>query len=109
MSNQGVAEKHGDDYKTDYFTDRIRDHAVQFISDSASGNMPFFMYVATPAPHRPATPAPQYQHSFDGKKAPRTPSYNDPGHDKHWLISQGYILIKPIYIPGSSIIVCVWT
>ena len=89
VSNQGVAEKHGSDYKADYFTDRICDHAVQFIRDSAGGSSPFFMYVATPAPHRPATPAPQYEHSFDGKQAPRTPSYNDSGQDKHWLISQG--------------------
>ena len=89
VSNQGIAEKHGNDYEADYFTDRIRDHAVQFISDSAGGSMPFFAYIATPAPHRPATPAPQYQHSFDGKQAPRTPSYNDSGQDKHWLISQG--------------------
>ena len=89
VSNQGVAEKHGSDYKTDYFTDRICDHAVQFINESAGGASPFFMYIATPAPHRPATPAPQYQHAFDGKKAPRTPSYDDPGQDKHWLISQG--------------------
>lgn len=89
VSNQGVAEKHGDDYQADYFTDRIRDHAVKFISDSAGGSDPFFMYIATPAPHRPATPAPQYEHSFDGKQAPRTASYNDSGQDKHWLISQG--------------------
>lgn len=96
VSNQGVAEKHGNDYKADYFTDRICDHAVQFINKSASGDSPFFMYVATPAPHRPATPAPQYEHSYDGKKAPRTPSYNDPGQDKHWLISQGYTLLNAL-------------
>ena len=89
MSNQGVAEKHGNDYQADYFTDQICDHAVKFISDSAGGSDPFFMYIATPAPHRPATPAPQYEHSFDGKQAPRTVSYNDSGQDKHWLISQG--------------------
>ena len=93
VSNQGVAEKHGSDYKTDYFTDRICDHAVQFINESAGGASPFFMYIATPAPHRPATPAPQYQHAFDGKKAPRTPSYDDPGQDKHWLISQGMLTL----------------
>ena len=50
---------------------------------------PFFMYIATPAPHRPATPAPQYSEVFAGKQAPRTPSYGVTGVDKHWLISKG--------------------
>ena len=93
VSNQGVEEKHADDYQKDYFTDRVRDHAVKFIQDSASkaksGEKPFFAYVATPAPHRPATPAPQYSTKYDGKPAPRTPSYGDMGADKHWIISQG--------------------
>ena len=93
VSNQGVAEQHKDNYTADYFTDRVRDHTVKFISDSAgkakSGESPFFAYVATPAPHRPATPAPQYATKYDGKQAPRTPSYGDMGADKHWMISEG--------------------
>ena len=93
VSNQGVAEKHNNSYADDYFTDRVRDHAVEFILDSAAkaktGESPFFAYVATPAPHRPATPAPQYASKFDGKQAPRTPSYEDKGDGKHWLISDG--------------------
>ncbi len=93
MSNQGVEETHGNNYTEDYFTDRVRDHAVKFIQDSAgkakAGETPFFAYVATPAPHRPATPAPQYASTFTGKKAPRTPSYGDMGTDKHWIISEG--------------------
>lgn len=93
VSNQGMAEKHGDNYTQDYFTDRVRDHAVKFITDSAakakSGETPFFAYVATPAPHRPATPAPQYSTKYDGKQAPRSPSYGDLGKGKHWIISDG--------------------
>lgn len=93
MSNQGVAETHGNNYTKDYFTDRVRDHAVKFIHDSASkaktGESPFFAYVATPAPHRPATPAPQYANKYAGKQAPRTPSYGDKGVGKHWMISEG--------------------
>lgn len=87
VSNQGVKESHGDNYTLDYFTDVIRKEAVQFIKDSA--NSSFFMYIATPAPHRPATPAPQYDNAFIGKMAPRTPSFHYNGTDKHWIISKG--------------------
>lgn len=91
MSNQGVEEKHGSNYTEDYFTDRIRDQAVAFISNSTkdSTNSPFFMYVSTPAPHRPATPAPQYANMFSNEVAPRSPSYGLVGTDKHWIISKG--------------------
>lgn len=93
MSNNGRAEVHGGNYSLDYLTDRLKEHAVAFIHQSApkarAGDAPFFMYVATPAPHRPATPAPQYAHQFDGKAAPRTPSYGFAGTNKHWIISKG--------------------
>lgn len=94
VSNDGVEEKHGDDYEKDYFTDVIKREAVQFIKNMTQVNndvdtAPFFMYIATPAPHRPATPAPQYEHAYDNHPAPRTPSYNYNSTDKHWIISEG--------------------
>ena len=97
VSNDGVKETHGDDYEKDYFTDVIKREAVQFIKDATEPDdnkddddtTPFFMYIATPAPHRPATPAPQYEHSYDNHSAPRTPSYNYNSTDKHWIISEG--------------------
>ena len=91
VSNDGVEEKHGDDYEKDYFTDVIKREAVQFIKDSTQEKKPFFVYIGTPAPHRPATPAPQYNHTFDNHPAPRTPSYNYNSTDKHWIISEGWI------------------
>ena len=87
VSNDGVEEKHGSDYATDYFTDVVKREAVQFIKNHSS--VPFFAYISTPAPHRPATPAPQYASMFSDKVAPRTPSYGMVGADKHWLISAG--------------------
>ena len=71
VSNDGKKEKH-DDYEKD---DVIKREAVQFIKDSTQENKPFFVYIGTPAPHRPATPAPQYNDTFDNHPAPRTPSY----------------------------------
>ncbi len=92
MSNNGVAEKHGYSYEKDYFTDLVRNHSVQFIKDSSSSGSPFFAYIATPAPHRNAEPAPQYADVFKGKEAPRTPSYGKSGKNKHWIISEGNYL-----------------
>jgi hypothetical protein len=47
---------------------------------------PVLVVVHTPAPHRPAQPAPQFMHSFSDRVAPRTPSWNHIGQDKHaWL------------------------
>ena len=89
---------HGNDYQQDYFTDVIKQQAVQFIENMAQngedGTIPFFMYIATPAPHRPATPAPQYEHKYDNRSAPRTPSYNYNSTDKHWIISEGEFSIR---------------
>lgn len=88
VSNQGKAEEHKDNYSTDYLTDNVRRAAVEFIHSSEQ-DTPFFMYIATPAPHRPATPAPQYARRFAGKPAPRTPSFGGGAKDKHWLLSEG--------------------
>ena len=87
VSNQGVKETHGDNYTLDYFTDVIKAEAVKFIEESSDS--PMFMYIATPAPHRPATPAPQYESKFVGQVAPRSPSYDFDSKDKHWIISEG--------------------
>jgi N-acetylglucosamine-6-sulfatase len=89
VSNDGKTEHHGSSYAEDYFTDRIKNESVDFIMSMKGKQSPFFMYISTPAPHGPTTPAPQYNHTYDGVKAPRTPSYGYPGTDKHWLISKG--------------------
>ena len=60
---------------------------MKFIEEPSDS--PIFMYIATPSPHRPATPAPQYDNKFLGKLAPCSPSYNDDSKDKHWIISDG--------------------
>ena len=111
MSNDGVKETHGDDYEKDYFTDVIKREAVQFIKNATQADddddTPFFMYIATPAPHRPATPAPQYEHTFDNHPAPRTPSYNYNSTDKHWLISKGIILLELLVDCSIRMFLCV--
>lgn len=89
VSNNGVAEKHGSDYADDYFTDRVANRSLEFMSHALRKGKPFFMMVATPASHEPNTPAPQYAETYAGRKAPRLPSYNVTGqHDKHYLLRE---------------------
>lgn len=60
VSNNGVAERHGNDYHADYFTDRVANRSLDFMRKAFNDEAPFFMTVATPASHSPNTPAPQY-------------------------------------------------
>lgn len=69
----------------DYLTDVVADLGVRFIRQQKGA--PFFIEIATFAPHAPYTPAPRDADAFPGLHAPRTPAYNAP-HDAaapHWL------------------------
>ena len=61
---------------------------MQFIRQkSGTPGVPFFIEVATFAPHAPYTPAPRDANAFPDLHAPRGPAYNAP-HDAaapHWL------------------------
>lgn len=95
----GKAQKHGDNYNTDYLTDvlvrlLINKHSAPLLGffynfifacqtnmsleflHYKSSYQPFFMMVSTPAPHSPWTAAPQYQARFNTTKAPRDPNFN---------------------------------
>lgn len=85
-----MKETHGHNYTLDYFTDVLRREAVKFIEEASDS--PMFMYIATPSPHRPATPAPQYDNKFSDQLAPRTPSYNEDSKDRHWIITEGTMM-----------------
>ncbi len=63
--------------KNDYVTDVLSRKTRRFIEASAKRRKPFFAYVAPIAPHGPATPARRDQHTHDGAKAPRLPSFNE--------------------------------
>ena len=89
VSNNGVAEKHGHDYAKDYFTDRVANRSLEFMSAALEKKNPFFMMVATPASHGPNIPAPQYAETYAGRRAPRLPSFNVTGQsDKHYLLRE---------------------
>src|SRR5829696_8700650 len=62
---------------SDYRTDVLRRDTVEFIGSSTADGIPFFAYVAPNAPHFPATPVPREEHTYDGAKGPRLPSFDE--------------------------------
>lgn len=81
------SEVHGNDYATDYFTDRIANRTLEFLANVTAHKAPFFAMTGTPASHGPNDPAPQYSETYAGMKAPRLPSWNiAPNPDKHYLL-----------------------
>ena len=80
-AHTGVAEKHGDDYASDYLIDLIANKTVAFLDgwaaragggdggEEAGTGQPFFAVAAVPAAHEPADPAPQYADYATGLKA----------------------------------------
>lgn len=59
-----------------YLTDVLAARATAFINQAADAHQPFFMEVATFAPHAPYTPAPRDAQRFPGLRAPRVSSFN---------------------------------
>ena len=57
----------------DYLTDVVSRIGAKFIVQSAG--TPFFIEVATFAPHAPYVPAPRDAHAFAEARAPRTPAF----------------------------------
>ena len=69
----------------DYSTDVLKDRAQRFIKDQAGSSAPFFMLIATKAPHgqgdegerEPAIPSPAYANAFADTKLPVTPAFDE--------------------------------
>jgi arylsulfatase A-like enzyme len=89
MNENGTLVTYGD-RPNDYMTDVLSRKADAFIQQASSDKRPFFLFVATYAPHQPATPAPRYADAFPGEKAPRPPSYNeaDVSDKPEWIKSK---------------------
>jgi N-acetylglucosamine-6-sulfatase len=84
--NQDGAFRYYGGKPADYLTSVLTDKAVNFIDGSASTNTPFFLELATFAPHSPYTPARQDLGSFRGMRAPEPPSFDRlPANAPRWL------------------------
>jgi len=86
LNEDGKVVRYGSEPK-DYLTDVVSEKAQRFIKEKS--NAPFFIEIATFAPHAPYTPAPRDANAFPGLTAPRTPAYDaPPGSDAPtWLKS----------------------
>jgi N-acetylglucosamine-6-sulfatase len=70
----------------DYLTNVLAEHADDFIRAASLRSSPFFLEVATFAPHRPYTPAPKYANAFPGLQAPEPPNFDRlPTNPPEWL------------------------
>jgi arylsulfatase A-like enzyme len=84
LNQNGVVHRSGAAPR-DYLTDVLARKGAQFIANSA-GRGPFFLEMATFAPHYPYTPARRYRDYFPGLTAPRPPSFDVmPTHAPLWL------------------------
>src|SRR6202035_1690634 len=73
MNENGKLVKYGH-AAGDYMTDVLSQKAQAFIRHTPQ---PYFLYLATYAPHRPATPAPRHRRLFKNYGVPRTPSWDE--------------------------------
>ncbi|XP_011636259.1 N-acetylglucosamine-6-sulfatase-like isoform X2 [Pogonomyrmex barbatus] len=95
LSINGTEVKYGNS-PSDYLTDVINNLATDFIK-GYSGDQPFLMVLAPPAPHAPFTPANRHNGRYNDTKAKRTPNFNVSIHqDKHWLVREA-----PTPLPDS--------
>ncbi len=71
----GGAQARGRD---NYLTDVLSSLAGSFISQTVKKypGKPFFLEVASFAPHSPYTPAPKYSHLYPGLRYPKTPAFD---------------------------------
>jgi len=74
LNENGKLVKYGSG-PADYVTDVLAGKATAFVRGAGDG--PFFLYLATYAPHQPSTPAPRHALLFPDLVAPRTPSFNE--------------------------------
>ncbi len=76
LNHNGRLIDHGRD-PDDYLTDVLARQASDFASQAAEDGVPFFLYWAPYAAHKPCPPAPRHAGLFSGHRAPRTASFNE--------------------------------
>jgi N-acetylglucosamine-6-sulfatase len=85
LNDDGLVRRYGHSPR-DYLTDVLTRFGVRFINHAAHAGQPFFLELATFAPHTPYTPAPRYLHAFRGLRAPRPRSFDVlPRFAPQWL------------------------
>src|SRR4051812_45507418 len=96
LNNNGTVVHRGG-APADYATDVYRAKAVGFVREAVADRVPFFLELATHAPHFPATHAPRDSALFPALQAPRVPSFNEADvSDK-----PGYVRALPRFDPAD--------
>jgi arylsulfatase A-like enzyme len=75
LNQNGTLRSYGHQ-PSDYLTDVIAQHGVSFINQAAKRGKPFFLELATFAPHSPYVPAPRDAHEFPRLQVPHTPNFD---------------------------------
>jgi arylsulfatase A-like enzyme len=89
MNENGTIRDYGNQ-PSDYLTDVLARKGTAFIDSATAARKPFFLELATFAPHFPYMPAAQDAADFPGLTAPRPPSFNRlPTHAPRWLRGHG--------------------
>jgi len=76
LNENGKLVKYGNTPQ-DYETDVLSSLSLKFINNSLNQNQPFFVYIATYAPHHPYTPAPRHAGMYNTLSLPKPPSFNE--------------------------------
>uniref|UniRef100_A0A6B2EJ55 Putative sulfatase n=1 Tax=Phlebotomus kandelakii TaxID=1109342 RepID=A0A6B2EJ55_9DIPT len=100
LTENGKAVKYGAE-GVDYLTDMLGQKSVEFLEKQNSLEKPFFLMVAPPAPHAPATSAPRHENEFPDVRAKKTPNFNHPSKnlEKHWLLTMQPSILPEKYLP----------
>jgi N-acetylglucosamine-6-sulfatase len=87
----------------DYLTDVLARRGVKFINRMAQARRPFFLELATFAPHHPYTPAPRDANDFPGLVAPQPPSFDVlPTHPPSWLAGHPPLSAKKLKVINTA-------
>jgi N-acetylglucosamine-6-sulfatase len=85
LNEDGDISYHGWE-PVDYVTDVLARKGQNFVEDAAGKDLPFFLELATYAPHKPYTPAPRHLQLFPQLRAPRGPAFDQPNvNPPRWL------------------------
>jgi len=85
LNENGAIHRFGGKPK-DYLVDVMARKGASFVRSSAASGKPFFLELATFAPHKPYVPARRYVGAYTGLRAPHPPSYDVlPTNPPSWL------------------------
>ena len=97
--NQNGALNYYGDRNSDYLTNVLARKGVGFINSAARRGQPFFLELATFAPHSPYVPAPRDVRDYAGLQAPRTPNFDRlPTNAPLWLDTRGPLTNRQIQV-----------